>query len=112
MKVVINSCHGGFGLSDEAIELYLVKSGLEFRKEKGEYFSLVGYEYYVDGEYWSDREISRSDPLLVEVVEELGEKANGRCAELTIVEIPDDVEWHVAEYDGYEHIAENHRTWP
>jgi hypothetical protein len=30
---------------------------------------------------------------------------------LRIVEIPDGVEWHISEYDGIEHIAENHRTW-
>ena len=26
-------------------------------------------------------------------------------------EIPDDVNWYIAEYDGIEHIAERHRTW-
>lgn len=53
----------------------------------------------------------RTDPKLIQVIEELGELANGRCAKLKIVEIPDDVEYHIHEYDGYEHIAENHRTW-
>ena len=28
-----------------------------------------------------------------------------------IVDVPDDVQWHLVEYDGLEHIAENHRTW-
>jgi hypothetical protein len=28
-----------------------------------------------------------------------------------VVEIPDDVNWQVEEYDGMEHIAEKHRTW-
>ena len=27
MKIVINQCHGGFGLSDEAMELYVKESG-------------------------------------------------------------------------------------
>jgi len=27
------------------------------------------------------------------------------------VEIPDDVKWHIHEYDGLEHVAEDHRTW-
>ena len=27
------------------------------------------------------------------------------------VEIPDDVEWQIEEYDGTEHISEKHRTW-
>ncbi len=30
---------------------------------------------------------------------------------MQIVEIPDDVDWEVMEYDGMEHIAEKHRTW-
>jgi hypothetical protein len=32
-------------------------------------------------------------------------------ARLKIIEIPDDIEWHIEEYDGLEHIDENHRTW-
>jgi len=47
----------------------------------------------------------------VEVVEELGIKANGFCSELKIVEIPDDVEWIIEEYDGKEWVAEDHRRW-
>jgi hypothetical protein len=28
-----------------------------------------------------------------------------------VVEIPDGVEWEIAEYDGLEWVAEKHRTW-
>ena len=59
----------------------------------------------------SNRYIERNNPILIQVVEELGEKANGYCAELNIVEIPDDVEWEIEEYDGLEHVSEKHRTW-
>lgn len=54
---------------------------------------------------------NREDPLLIQAIEELGEEANGRCAKLKIVEIPDDVEYEIEEYDGNEHIAEVHQTW-
>jgi hypothetical protein len=112
MKVVINRCYGGFSLSDEAKELYLKKKDLKFSKEKSQYFSLVGYEYNVEGnEHWYERDIERNDPVLVEVVEQLGDKANGSCAELDVIEIPDDVDYVVEEYDGKEWIAEVHRTW-
>jgi hypothetical protein len=48
---------------------------------------------------------------LVEVVEVLGEAANGFAANLKIVEIPEDVEWCVEENDGREWVSEKHRTW-
>jgi hypothetical protein len=60
---------------------------------------------------FSDSDLCRADPLLVQVVEELGEFADGRHAELKIVEIPDDVKWQIDEYDGLEWVAEKHRTW-
>jgi len=61
--------------------------------------------------YLDDRPEDRSDPLLIQVVEELGDQAAGKYAQLKVVEIPDDVKWYIDEYDGWEHIAENHRTW-
>ena len=54
----------------------------------------------------------RTDPDLVAAVEALGEEANGLRASLLVVEIPDDVDWYIEEYDGHEWIAETHRTWP
>jgi hypothetical protein len=57
------------------------------------------------------RPVKRDDPLLIQVVEELKDKANGAGAKLTIVEIPDGVDWEIDEYDGNEWVAENHRRW-
>ena len=85
-KIVINACFGGFGLSEKAVSIL------------GE-----GYAYEWD--------IQRDDPELVRVVEALGEEANGECAQLKVVEIPEDVAWEIKEYDGNEHVAEKHRTW-
>ena len=90
MKIAINTCFGGFGLSQKAIDLYNQLSGKE-----------------ADSHY----DIKRADPFLIQVIEQLGKEANGRHANLRIVEIPEDVKWHIAEYDGSEHVAENHRTW-
>jgi hypothetical protein len=86
MKIVINTCFGGFSLSQEAINRY--------RKEKG-----------------ATVKISRDDEVLVKIVEELGTKANGFYSELKIVEIPDDVKWCIEDFDGKEWVAEEHRTW-
>ena len=57
------------------------------------------------------RPSDREDFLLIQVVEELGKRANGRCANLKIVKIPNDAEYEISEYDGNEHIAEKHRKW-
>ena len=77
-------------------------------KDMGKSFSEFPKE---DEVYFSGREIERDDTDLIKVVETLGDKANGACAELKIVEIPDDADWEISEYDGNEHIAEKHRTW-
>lgn len=92
-RIVINTCHGGFGLSDAAMLRYA-----EIKKIED-----------VDSIHIYD--ICRDDPALVQVVEELGEKSQYRYAKLRIVEIPEDVSWNVQEYDGLEHVAEKHRTW-
>jgi len=55
--------------------------------------------------------IPRDDEKLVQVVEKLGAEANGHCAELKIVEIPNDVQWEIEKVDGAEHVSEAHRTW-
>ena len=102
MKIVINDDFGGFGLSKMAIESYASRKGLSLGKWN------QTYGYFDD---FMDRDIPRNDKDLVEIVESLGNLANGFCASLRIVEIPDGVEWHISEYDGIEHIAENHRTW-
>jgi hypothetical protein len=60
----------------------------------------------------SPRDIARDDPHLVATVEQLGAAASGRCASLRVVEIPADVAYVIEEYDGNEHVAEAHRTWP
>lgn len=53
----------------------------------------------------------RNDPLLVQVVKELGEKANDKHASLSIIEIPDGIEFEIEEYDGMEWVSEKHQTW-
>ncbi len=86
MKVVINRCFGGFGLSQAACDFLGVESSDE-----------------LDGD--------RANLKLVECVEKLGSKANGSCANLVVVEIPDNTQYHIEEYDGLESIDENHQSW-
>jgi hypothetical protein len=67
---------------------------------------LAGYN--IPEYHW---EIARDNPHLVQVVEQLGAAASARYSKLKVVEVPDDVEWTLEEYDGCEWVAENHRTW-
>lgn len=54
----------------------------------------------------------RDNKLLIETIEELGEKeASGSLAEIHIVDIPDDVDWEIDEYDGIETVREKSRSW-
>jgi len=117
MKIVINRCYGGFGISRKAWEMLkeLGAEGMEDEPDFGEAWSdgsireRVGCSSFDHTFYVMD--VPRNDPTLVAVVEQLGDAANGSCARLAVVEIPDDVEWEIKEHDGSEHIAEKHRTW-
>ena len=110
MKIVINSDYGGFSLSDWAIETYADRKGINLKKEKTT-FGITLYTNVDTNEDFESRDIERNDPVLVKIVEELGSKSFGFAANLKIVEIPDNVNWEVIQYDGLEHIAEKHRTW-
>jgi hypothetical protein len=160
MKVVINKCFGGFGLSARAVKRLAELNGREcyfftHQRDGGGNLNLHSYRpvsldeadsdflffafdipnpnevlrgdkdwhamsiedrqqenaLYESHSLGTGREIDRGDPKLVQVIEELGDAANGAHAQLAIVEIPDGVEYTVEEYDGSEHIAEAHRTW-
>jgi hypothetical protein len=106
MKIVINCDYGGFSLSDLAIETYADRKGIKLKKEKTTLYTNVD-----TNEDFESRDIERNDSVLIKVVEDLGSKSFGFAANLKIVEIPDDVNWEVVQYDGLEHIAEKHRTW-
>lgn len=114
MKVVINRCFGGFGLSHEAIMKYAAISGLDLIAVEND-SRIIPYNYYVgsadEDNYWSEYSLKRDDPNLVKIVEQMGESVNSTYSELAVVEIPDGIKWHLCEYDGIEHIAEDHRTW-
>ena len=91
-KIVINTCFGGFGLSEESLE--------DYKKRK----NITDENFY----HW---DIPRECPDLVAMVEEGGTDVDGIYSELKVVDVPDDVNWFIHEYDGMEHVAERHRTW-
>ena len=111
-KIVINTCWGGFSLSDDAMRRYAELKKLKLLEEVNDYGDVSFYlnEVHEDSyfSYWS---IDRDDPHLIQVVEEMGEESYGSYSVLKILEIPDDVKWEIDDYDGREHIAEKHRKW-
>jgi hypothetical protein len=134
-KIVINKCYGGFGLSNEAIELYAKYKKIKLYPEINKFNSITWwivpknkrvkpincgkvsldemsiYNKQYEKQTLDPHSIERNDKWLVKAVETLGEKANGNCANLEIIEIPDDVKWEIDEYDGMETICEKHRKW-
>jgi len=101
MKVVINVEFGGFSVSEEVFE--------ELAIPWDKYGFLENETLAIDSE---DDMAYRADPGLIAAIEKLGVKeASGSLACLKIVEVPDDVDWHIHDYDGYETVNENHRSW-
>lgn len=154
MKIAINACFGGFGLSREAISLLAKKRGrecyffgnargkdgklnidryepdtsslcfyafdipnpnevLSYNKSRHE---MTGEEKEAHNRLYDKHSLDtspddRTDPLLIEVIEELGDAANGSCAKLKVIEIPDGIEYEIEEYDGNESVHEVHQSW-
>ena len=101
MKVVINRCFGGFGLSDMAIEMIMKRKGLDcyryewkFKNDSEEYTRVDNFSsnlglgtYYStadlgkkvnkipDDKYWYYGRLERTDEDMIAVIEEIGDHA-------------------------------------
>lgn len=102
--IVINCCNGGFNLSLEAINHYAKLKGLEV-------YHIVSAPTYDNDNYmrigntiWHPKNIERDDPILVQVVKELGEKANGTNSQLRIIEIDYNARYEIGYCNGKEKI--------
>lgn len=79
MKIVINVCFGGFGLTEEAKKT-------------------LGIKYSED--------IERTDARLIKMVETDAVNVADKFAELEVIEIPDEAtDWEIDEYDGLENVT-------
>jgi hypothetical protein len=121
-KVVINRCYGGFGVSLEAAREMAGRGHARAAEAVSDYDARLAdrsSQTSVERQYgvsWyggsvADRDGERADPILVAVVEEMGAAADGEYASLSVVAIPDDVEWEIDDYDGIEQVHEKHRVW-
>ena len=130
-KVVYNACFGGFSVSEAALRRYAELKGLtlyvEVNKPWGRHYWTVPESelggIFRDDEFrlasmedrvasnrryseltLSTHNFSRTDPILVQVVEELGASANGSFADLKIAEVPRGTKYRIDEYDGSESV--------
>lgn len=127
MKIVINRCYGGFGLSGEAVAK-LVDRGCDAVREStpdvwGDGWIDLGFGAFQKHRLYGvvrrgdcayvlrDDDSVRSHPGVIAVVEEMGAAANGQYAKLKIVEVPDDVQWEIDDYDGIETVREVSQSW-
>lgn len=101
IKIVLNKCYGGYGYSRAAV-IRLKELGYKFNHHEQKYLDekLNGSEAYFSFQPTG----SRIDPLLVQVVEELGDAASGSGAKL-VVEIQY-FTYSYKELDGFETFQE------
>jgi hypothetical protein len=95
-KIVYNACYGGFGLSNKAVARYWELKGLPVPDDFSRY----------------DLEDDRTDPILVQVVEELQEEADTAFSDFQIRELPAGTLYRIDEYDGSETVmTQDEYTW-
>jgi hypothetical protein len=127
-KIVINSCYGGFSLSEKGIKRYAELKGINLYIEpadfgyvtywtipKEELAGIIKYDDWheatpeakrISNELYdkytlSTRNFDRTDPILVQVVEELGEKASGNGAKLIVVQLEKGTKYRIEEFMLY-----------
>lgn len=111
MKIIINQSFGSFGFSYGALKKWLS------RQEPGLYYlsTMPGYLVSNIYEYDTHKEVHhkslRTDPYMIELVEEDPYNASGPFAKLKVIEIPDDIEYYVQDNGGLEIVQEAHRSW-
>jgi hypothetical protein len=95
MKVLLNKCYGGFGLSEKVYH----EMGWEWDNYG------FGYSHYEIHDEIYDEMKMRTDPKLIAAIEKIGlEESSGICAKIFIEEIDDDTSFEIDGYDGYERL--------
>ena len=142
-KIAINREIGGFNLSHEATMRYAEIKGVvisaykcDFENNRYLKYNPMDYELHsyrrtcadylfsteeiverddktINDMYFSPYFLERDDPVLIQVIEEMGDMASEyNNGALKVVEIPDGVEWWIDEDDcGTEIIREKARCW-
>ncbi len=100
-NIIINKKYGAFAISKDGAELYkkiLLENCSEEKLEEKFEENIQGFRLGVG---------CREDPILIEVIEKLGDKVNERCSDLKVEKIflcPGE-DYDINEYDGLENIT-------
>lgn len=91
ISVMFNGKYGGFGFSKDALKEYNKRKPIGFKNVNSYNFTMI----------------ERTDPLMVQICREMGERANGRSADICIKEIPRKYAecYSIHEYDGLECVS-------
>lgn len=92
-EILINKSHGGFGYSQAAVDEYN-KRMLEFDPT----FQIIRSQC---PDY---QDISRDDPIMIQIVKDIGLDANDRWSSLHIISIPEEyyIGFEIESYEGFE----------
>jgi hypothetical protein len=84
IEVLYNKCYGGWGISDKAKELYKLRKTENF----------------------NDCLRRRSDPILIQIYNELGDEFDAEFSKTAIEKIPKKYEiyYYIEQYDGFEMV--------
>jgi hypothetical protein len=120
-KIVYNDCYGGFRLSHQAVMRYAELKGITlYASPQFDIHTKVPWEEFVrvheqgikeknynlaDDLCFAHEDIERTDPVLVQVLEELSLAASsGQSADLQIIEVPDGTLYRIEMHDGAETV--------
>lgn len=114
--VAVNKEHGGFSISQEVVDI-LKENNIKMDlsgQEDSSFFPISEYGYFVHNKTFfieSDNyHECRTFFPLIEAIRK-AKNPNGKLSHIEIVEIPDDIKWYIDDYDGFEIVREEHRTW-
>lgn len=91
-EVAINNCQGGVFLITNAQRIRYNQLAREYNAPQLRNSHEVPW-------------VKRDDWILIKSIKDFP------CDDISIVEIPGDIEWTIEEYDGIEWVEEKHRTW-
>jgi hypothetical protein len=88
IEVLYNRCYGGWKISEKAMELYKARNGIYNSMEL------------------ESVDLCRSDPILIQIYNELGDEFSIGCSNIKIKKISKKYEkyYYITEYDGLESL--------